>query len=287
MTTFILTGNPVAFQGPPGPPGPQGPIGHHGFPGKFGENGQPGIAGAPGAGGQPGQPGPPGVVGPPGIGLMGPPGPVGSIGPVGQIGAPGSQGPAGSNGTTGTTGPQGSTGPSGGGTGGSGFTGSQGSQGAVGALGQWQIWEQQTSGTNGGLGSAGSYVVRNLNQIGFQGSAASTDVQISSNQLVFATGHNYILIGSAPAYNVGSHRAKVVSGSTTLFFGSTESTTNTSTAVDKSQSRSHFFGTISGPNTITIQHYIALSNNNQDFGQAIGISGEPEIYTVLTVFEVS
>jgi hypothetical protein len=145
--------------------------------------------------------------------------------------------------------------------------------------------DQKTAGTNGGTFTSGAWRTRDLNtEVVDTGGNGS----VSSNQVTLAAG-TYDVIGSAPAFNLSYHAARLydITNSAVLLDGTGEFTQGGASV----STRSWVIGRIvlSGSTVIELQHYSAGTQGTNGFGVSAnsgGISVAHEVYSRLAFYKV-
>lgn len=140
----------------------------------------------------------------------------------------------------------------------------------------------KASGTAGGTCTAGSYATRTLNTEDDQ----SDFLTLSGNQFTLPSGE-YIIEGSAPAFRVDNHKAKIrnITDAADALLGTTNySTAGTSTSGD---SRSFINGrlVITSSKTFELQHRCTTTLATQGLGVA-SVYGDNEVYSQLKITKV-
>ena len=138
------------------------------------------------------------------------------------------------------------------------------------------IRDEQTQNTSGGTATSGSWETRTLNtEVADTGSHAS----LSSNQVTLLAG-TYRIRGSAPAFQVGRHRARWenVTDGTTVSLGTSEFSGN---AAAYAQTRSIIEDrfTIAGTKVFELQHKVDVTKSTQGYGVESNFS--TEIYSIV------
>jgi hypothetical protein len=140
------------------------------------------------------------------------------------------------------------------------------------------IRDQKSNGTNGGAFNSGDWRTRTLTNIVTNEIGAS----LNNSQVTLPAG-TYFCIASAPAYDVGSHKAIVinVTDNSTLLSGTSENTAASCTT------RSWCIGrfTLSGTKDIEVQHRCSASRAVNGFG--INNNFGLEIYTELHLWKIA
>lgn len=139
----------------------------------------------------------------------------------------------------------------------------------------------QNSGTSAGGALALTTQTRTLNTLVDPTGIVSS---LTSNQFVLPAGE-YFIQGSAPAYRVGGHKARIrnITDGTTSIIGSS----STSDATNGSVTHSLISGYISitASKTFELQHYTTVLKATDGLGQAV-TSGESEIYGQLDIVKI-
>lgn len=143
------------------------------------------------------------------------------------------------------------------------------------------VKDEKASGTNGGTFTSGSFQTRTLNTL----SGDTSWVSLSSNRFTLNAG-TYFIEGSAPAYTVGGHQAKVVQdpgGSPTdVAIGSNERCDGSDTI------RSHFYCkvTLGSSTAFEVQHRCDSTVSNIGFGRNVNF-GVNTVYTQVKITKVA
>lgn len=140
----------------------------------------------------------------------------------------------------------------------------------------------KANATDGGTNTAAAYNTRVLNTIDDPSALVST---FSGNQFTLPSGE-YQIEGSAPAFMVNNHRARIrnITDATTALLCSTEYSNNTSVYAHSSSKCSGRF-VISASKTFELQHFTAAARTTNGLGVSSG-SGESEVYSQLKITKV-
>ena len=145
------------------------------------------------------------------------------------------------------------------------------------------IADSKAYNVSGGTFTSGDWRTRDLN-------TEITDedgiVSISSNQFTLQAG-SYFLRGSAPAYRVDQHFAKLqnITDATLTITGSVSMGSSSFASTTISLISGRF--TISGAKVFEIQHRCITTHSTHGFGINHNISGFNSIYTLVEIFKES
>jgi hypothetical protein len=135
------------------------------------------------------------------------------------------------------------------------------------------VEDRKSQNTDGGTFTSGAWRTRDLNTEVVDSGGFCT---VTSNQFTLTAGE-YFIEGSAPAYKVSQHQARLqnITDAVTALIGTTEFTDNG----DFSQTRSNFAGivTITGTKTFEVQHQANTTSTSTGFGRPANFT--TEIYT--------
>lgn len=143
------------------------------------------------------------------------------------------------------------------------------------------VVDEKPSGTSGGSSAAGAFATRALNTI-----RANTipGASLSANVVTLPAGI-YRVYGSAPAFGVGGHKARLFNtlAGSLVFLGTSEQSSGTSVS-----SRSVISGqfSVSASASFRIDHWAAFASSASDFGPPTGIAGLAEVYTEINFIKV-
>lgn len=140
------------------------------------------------------------------------------------------------------------------------------------------VEDQKISGTDGGTATVGSFATRDLNTV--VSDPGSLVVSLAANQVELLAG-TYLISAHVPGFQVNGYQARLqnITAGTTALVGSTERSepigaTNVQTA-----------GVIAGrvvtavTTKFEVQMQVETTTGSEDFGQAKGFAGTPEVYT--------
>ena len=145
------------------------------------------------------------------------------------------------------------------------------------------IEDQKGAGANGGTFTSGAWRTRDLNTEIFD---PDSIVSISSNQFTLQAG-SYFLRGSAPAYRVDQHFAKLqnITDATLTITGSVSMGSSSFASTTVSLLAGRF--TISAAKVFEIQHRCITTHSSHGFGINHNIGGFNSIYTLIEIFKES
>lgn len=160
-------------------------------------------------------------------------------------------------------------------------TGDVGPQGPVYQHAVLHARDEKPQGTPGGQNAATSqWIARTLNAVKVNTIAGAS---LSSDAVTLPAG-TYKYAGSAPAHQVGVHKARLqnVTDNTTIDYGTNESCAATST---RSLLRGQF--TIGSTKQIAVQHITGSDNGVYSLGYNTGMAGAIEVYTEIMFEKVA
>ena len=140
-----------------------------------------------------------------------------------------------------------------------------------------RLQDERAAGFFGGTFTQGAWQTRTLNRENYDGNSLCT---LSSNTIVLTAG-TYIVQGSAPAYAVDGHKARLYDtfNSNVLLIGTSEYADATNLVMTRSIISGHI--TVASDSIIELQHYCDATKTTDGFGIGSSGSGEDEIYSVL------
>ena len=143
------------------------------------------------------------------------------------------------------------------------------------------VVDQKAANTPGGTCTSGSWITRTLNTVSHN---SITGASLASNQVTLPAG-TYIVRGSAPAYDLDRHQAKLynVTDAADAVIGSGEFVSN---ATPVAASRSEIVGafTIAAAKVFEVRHRCQTTGNNQSFGLEMNW-GNVEVYTQIEIVQ--
>ncbi len=143
------------------------------------------------------------------------------------------------------------------------------------------VQDQKASGLDGGTFTSGAWRTRDLNTVLTNEIAGAS---VSGNQMTLPSG-DYFILASAPAYTVGSHRAKMfnVTDASDILIGTSEAMSTASNV----QTRSFLAGrfTLASEKIVELRHRGASTSSGTGFGVASSFS-DPEIYADVSIWKV-
>ena len=152
------------------------------------------------------------------------------------------------------------------------------------------LQDQKATTTDGGTFTQGAWQKRTLAEISDTGALCS----VAASQFTLAAGTYYIR-GSAPAFAVVSHQARLHETTDTLsdIYG-TNSYCNTDGASAQSITNSNIIGTFTisdanvtaNQNIFEVQHYCSLTQNTNGYGKANSFGGT-EVYTTVELWKIA
>lgn len=139
----------------------------------------------------------------------------------------------------------------------------------------WVIIDSKATATNGGTATAAAWTKRTLNTVDING---GTDVTLATDQITIQAG-DYILRARSPFFKVTGARIRL------------RNTTDVSTDAESQNiwATSHANAELSARLTLAsakvyeIQYYVLITQDTNDLGNALGVTGENEIYTIVEI----
>jgi len=142
----------------------------------------------------------------------------------------------------------------------------------------WRIIDRKTTATNGGTATINAWTKRTLNILDVNGGA---NVTIASDQITMLAG-SYVVRVVSPFYKTTGSRIRfrnITDVSTNgisqnvwaLYHGDAHLTTNI---------------TIASTKVFEVQYYVLVTQDTNDLGNALGITGENEIYSIVEIIKL-